>query len=358
MNELREYISLNMPVRGSEEWDKISQHLPTNAIIRNGGTFRQRVDLDNRYSSSELQEMVSLQNAKNFKFIYVLNLNNVPSDEFDDIERLINAGLRIELIQIGNENWLTKYNGDPDGECVTERTARFTIERYYEYAYEYIQEAVSRNIGDFTWIFNLATPSIRHDTNRKRRLLEYNRQMYLGMDQFQAVISDIDWMFSMHVYSFGGPVDTSLFYDQMDEFGYTGHPVIVTESGVPTQLVAQGEITPQEWITLQKSTMEYIANNMRVGVDIFGTGPLWQSDGLGVITSQGKGEVYDTVIDIQNTLSDCACDVEYVGSYLFNKLHLYRILNAGVSTGVKSIWRPSGVPTIQEAKDKFCDCSK
>ncbi len=82
----------------------------------------------NVISREEIEQLLRLQRKHSIEFIYLLNINDSLESQRAFVQQLLDAGLQIAMLELGNEIYLRKFTyGDIKGLGVTRR---ITIEDY------------------------------------------------------------------------------------------------------------------------------------------------------------------------------------------------------------------------------------
>jgi hypothetical protein len=104
-----------------------------------GGTLSQKT-----YPSDWTDDMIHawfvVQQTYGCHFIFVINMNDSAESQAAFYERMEYAGLQFSAIEIGNEQYLSKYTGENGNEFkeVTDRTSNMTVAEYVKLSNEYI----------------------------------------------------------------------------------------------------------------------------------------------------------------------------------------------------------------------------
>lgn len=113
----------------------------------NGGTISQKT-YPSDWTDDNIIKWVNLQKEFNCKYVFVINFNDLPENQLNFYNYLVNKGMEFSMIELGNEQYLPKfaeeYKGDNDE--VTKRTSKMTPQKYIELSNEYIKAFSSANL--------------------------------------------------------------------------------------------------------------------------------------------------------------------------------------------------------------------
>ena len=188
------------------------------------------LDHPNRYNvvqNEEIESLLDLQAAHGVKTVYMINVNDTLESQLAFVQRLIDEGLDLDFVELGNELYLRKFaTGDRTGLGVT-RTWR--VEQYIEEVID-VWAAVFKDLGLPVYIVGASHGREGSAANTYRQ--EWNSALVTALQTRPGLVDGVTF------HRYGGEERTRQTHEEtisnasfefLQTFGEL--PIAITESG-------------------------------------------------------------------------------------------------------------------------------
>ncbi len=236
------------------QWQKDGVNTKMIMLRLNGGTISQRTYPDS-WTDDNIKRWASVQKQFGCPFIFTINFNDTPQNQFAFFTKLLQSGMQFAAIELGNECYLKKFSASavpPDTAEVSNRTINMTPEKYIMLSNEYISVFDRENL-----------PFIVQGAPEKESGVSqvWNTKITDAVNSKSFFTENI-WI-SIHLYERDG--NSSLDTAQINRLrSKIKSPVkiAVTESGVVPDASVK---TTQDFIKQEKNLMQRIMNTLHSG---------------------------------------------------------------------------------------------